>query len=74
MTKKELKEYKKKCLEAFSKWEANHPGKKLAEYECPECHHICKTVKPTKDQVDDRGYWDGAVGCYECGAVSWKKI
>ena len=69
MNKKQFAKWRQQCLDYLDKVKAK--GRNTTHYTCPNCKKEIETVIPTPAMVDERGYSDGAKGCYECGEVSF---
>lgn len=71
MNQGELKQFKHTVLSTFKKMKAD--GREFTTYKCPHCLKKIDTLKPSEDAVGNKGYWDSAKGCYECGKPAFVK-
>ena len=49
-------------------------GEKTAIYKCAFCDKDNETIKPQKNMVDKRGYWDSVKICVECSRLNFVKV
>lgn len=49
-------------------------GKEIGTWECEHCGDTNETVIPTPDLVNERGCWDSAKTCVECGELSFVQV
>ena len=46
-------------------------GHKLTSYQCPHCRRMVQTRQPKKSMVSEKGYWDSARICLNCGELAF---
>ena len=56
----------------IKKWAES--GEKTAFYKCSFCNRENETIRPKKDMVDKRGYWDNVKICVECSRLNFVKV
>lgn len=65
MNKKEFVQFRDDCLMQLIRWATR--GGKLGTYFCNHCKKDIPCRIPDKKDVSEKGYWDSATTCLECG-------
>lgn len=64
--------HRKARAEFLKKWKAK--GQKTTFYTCLHCLNGIETIRPGKDDVPERGYWDTLAACPTCRALNFIKV
>jgi len=60
---------KKRAIMLLEKWKKI--GGKTTFYTCKHCSKKIETRIPTVDLCSNKGYWDNATTCLECGELNF---